>query len=315
MASLRLLAIFAYFMICIAAILLGVRMAEGHHNPGGRLPGVPNTPAIQQMFKVGELVHCFNDRASNYPGFRAQTDETLAAAQARIGLRYRLLPGTFADITSARNAGCNVWHNGREDNFCSGCAANVLYANAPVTVNYKLSLGYVHWVSTIGHEHGHIVGMHEGYDDVNFLSHINTYGRWASPWESETVMDFGTHTVSPPRGVWALTQSDYRVATEWLYPKSLRAGRDKLPDGRRYIWYCGRDTDKTTSIALLVQYSGGLWWPNIWTENFTLEKCPDGSYGGSLFLTPEISDNWGLVIRQGNKISWDSSKGDTELLP
>ena len=302
----------AIFAIIGLALGLAFNEVSAHHNANGILPGIPNTPAIQHFTATGQLTHCVDSEIANYPGFIGQIQEANDAATARLNVWHVILGGTYSTASAAAQAGCQIWWDGRNDNFCSGCAADVQYSNAPVTIRVKLSLGYVHWVSTTGHEMGHVYGMHEGYDDIKFVSHINTYGRWAPPWNAQTVMDFGTTTVVPPRGVWALTEADYRIATQWLHPAALAAGRDRLADGRKYVWYCGRNTSVTTSIAIFGVADFGLYWLNLYREQFDTARCPDGSYGGSFFLPDWIQDWYSLVIRQGNVISWDwTNKGDT----
>lgn len=209
----------ALFLLVLAALLGGINTAEAHHVPSGMLPYVPNTPTIQTLKATkGEWTFCFNSRASGYPGFVSQARETNAAYTARLGIRWREIPGSYQTAQEALSAGCNIYHEMPDTHGCDGCAAWVFYTNAVCHIQYKWQLGYVSWRSTQGHEMGHCLGLTEGYDDVNFKSHIVTYGFWASPWNGPTVMDFGTASLYPPYGVWELTAADARISCTWLDP-------------------------------------------------------------------------------------------------
>jgi hypothetical protein len=181
---------------------------RAHHNV--YLPLVPDTWLMQNLITDGEQTWCVNSAAANYPGFVAQLRDVNDAYAERVGIRQRQVAGVFSDPRDAIAAGCEVWHQGRYDAFCSGCAANVYYANRPVTVNYKLSLGFFDFRSTQGHEMGHaLLGLHEQYVD---LGSIGCTGR------QDTVMDCGS-------GVRYPTQLDVDRGCQVLDPgKRIFAG-------------------------------------------------------------------------------------------
>jgi hypothetical protein len=249
----------AAFAIIIS--LVAVTPAYTDHNANGILPLIPNTPAVRKLMEQGYLNHCVNQRIATYPGFLGQLDEALDAAAERMGNDVYILPGVFTNVDSAKAAGCDVWHDGRDDNFCQGCAADVMYANYPVHVRYKMTLGYVYWISTIGHEDGHIYGMHEAYDDRAFTSHILKYGSWASPWDAATVMDTGTHVLPTfsPKGVWALTTADKKVAGEWLYAKPVQFVGTNFGFPPNIYWR-GVDTETQYVTVIYWQEEFGYWW-------------------------------------------------------
>jgi hypothetical protein len=179
----------------LIALLLWYLLTGGrafqHHNT--YLPLVPNTPAIQNLLADGERTWCVNANAANYPNLVTQLQQTYDSQQAKLGNANRRILGTYESATAADAAGCEVWWNGRYDNFCSGCAANVHYANWPVTVNMKLSLGYFEWRTTAGHEEGHVHGLHEQYIDNGSIQCDTS--------RTDTVMSCGT-------GVWELKPRD-----------------------------------------------------------------------------------------------------------
>jgi hypothetical protein len=183
--------IIAGVLIALLLWYLIVDRAGAHHNV--YLPGVPNTPAIQNLFADGERTFCFNANAANYPNLIAQVQQTYDSQNTKLGNANRRITGTYESPQAALNAGCDVWWNGRYDNFCTGCAANVHYASWPVTVNMKLSLGYFEWKTTAGHEEGHIHGLHEQY--------IDSGGIQCDTSRTDTVMSCGT-------GVWELKPRD-----------------------------------------------------------------------------------------------------------
>ena len=204
--------------LAVVGLFIGSITVESHHTgrpcgPGGREVCLPLQPtvAVNTLRATGELTWCVNARANSYPNFVSQIHETNNAAKAVTGFGHRQIPGTFETDALAGAAGCQVWHSMPPTHGCSGCAAWVHYANWPVIIEYKWQLGYTDWKTTIGHEMGHVYGLHEHYDDDKFLSHRGTYGYWAhgyvvspgSATDSPTVMDFGT-------GQWALQPYDVK---------------------------------------------------------------------------------------------------------
>jgi hypothetical protein len=205
-------------LIAAAATFALVGTARLHHNLNGKLPLIPNTPAVQEILRSGELAWCTDGAATSYPGFVSQLTQTMDAFAAVLGVRHRRVAYGTPSTT-----GCQVQHSMPSTHGCSACGAWVYYANWPVLVEYNYRTGYTDWKTTIGHEFGHIAGLHEAYDDINFRSHILTYGVWASPWNAPTVMDIGSHVVILG-GVWSPTAADLRVMSPWLWPEPLDGG-------------------------------------------------------------------------------------------
>jgi len=177
------------------------------------LPLTPNTPYIQNILADGETVWCLNSAAHNYPNFRAQRRQTYESAVSKLGVRHRELSATYETAQDAKAAGCEVWHVGRYDNFCSGCAGNIHYALWPIQVNYKLSLGYFEWKTTAGHEDGHAYSLHEQYKDSSGGIGCDAgYNAMVTRLGFPTVMSCGT-------GVWELQPKDIeRICSLWGTP-------------------------------------------------------------------------------------------------
>lgn len=228
----------------------GVPEVLAHHNPGGILPLVPNTAVIRNMWVMGEVTWCVDSRAATYPNFVTQLRQVNNAATAKARIPNR-------QVSFSTNPDeCNVQHTMPDKQFQDGVAGQIKYANWPVVVEYNWRLGYTDWRTTQGHEGtvcGHAMGLHEGYDDIKFVSHILTYNRWAYPWNAPTVMDFGTHLVIPG-GVWECQDSDVRLLRGWLLsPSVAQFGTGRHSDGNAYIFYCNGDKGRATRIALLKQ--------------------------------------------------------------
>jgi hypothetical protein len=204
--------ILGFFLVLVPSV-------RAHHNPEGKLPLIPNTPAVQQVLREGVLNYCLDSRAANYPGFASQVEEVNAAYTETLGIRWQRVP-----YGTPLTTGCQVQHDMPDTHGCSGCAAWIYYANWSVKIEYKWQLAFVSWRTTIGHELGHLFGMHEAYDDIAFASHILTKGFWASPWNGPTVMDVGTHVPFPPLGIFGPTLNDVRVMLPWLLPTRSDGG-------------------------------------------------------------------------------------------
>lgn len=171
----------AAFVIALFLVLsVGSKTVEADHNI--YLPLVPNTPIIQEAFSQNRITYCLNARASTYPNFAAQVEDVTD--------RYRALGFTMTKV--AWGSGCELQHN-MADFECGGCAAHVFYANWPVVIEYKYTLGYTDWRSAVGHELGHaLLGLHERYRDSG--GNIGCVG----PESGSTVMDCGApHTRYP----------------------------------------------------------------------------------------------------------------------
>lgn len=292
----------------LLGVLVGVLLALGihaevfaDHTPDGRLPYVPNTPAIQQMLTKGYISWCVDSRASTYPGFVSQLRAVTAAAAARttvVPVEITLGPSTDDNVLDvAKAAGCQVVHTMPSVFNCNGCAAFVNYANWPVSVIYNWRLGYTNWYTTQAHEGtncGHVAGEHEGYvDDPNdpnyFKSFILTYGYWASPWNAPSVMDVGSHLLSlyAPLGVWECTEADLAVMSKWLLPQWFPGGRLVQYGDHNDVYFGPADLAVTKRLAVYIRtYTGYTFWSGQWatpvasgiggvTLNFPLGPCTE----------------------------------------
>jgi hypothetical protein len=170
----KLLRYAAIWVLAFCLFLLGIsRVAEADHYQF--LPLVPNTPLMQQLIKNQEYTWCVDSRAANYPNFVSQLTDVNDQYTARVGIKWRQVP---FDTT------CQVRHVMPDGITCSGWAAQIFYANWPVTVQYCWTLGYTDWRSAHGHELGHgLLGLHEQYRDSGG---IGCTGR------QDTVMDCGS---------------------------------------------------------------------------------------------------------------------------
>lgn len=161
------------------------------------LPLVPNTPLIQNVFQDGEATWCVDARAAAYPNFVAQLTQTNNAAFNKLGVAHRQVPF---------GPGCEVRHTMPDVFPCgSGAAACIYYANFPVIVAYKYTLGFTDWRSAQGHEGtngGHAMGLHEQYKDSGgTIGCDNGYQAMINRLGYETTMSCGT-------SVWAMTDWD-----------------------------------------------------------------------------------------------------------
>lgn len=239
----------AGFVLGIVAALAGVRVAEQHHQY--RLPVIPDTPAVHSLWQTGEWTYCLDARASAYPNFRAQVQQVLGAYFDVLAIDSREVPW---------GVGCQLQFWMPDDpGFCSGCAANVFYANWPVRINFKWQLGFVYWTGTVGHETGHITGLHEQYIDSGS---IRCTGR------TDTVMDCGSHVNLPPLGVWFPQPLDVSRLTEWLVPPRLQSAGLAFHEGRPFVWACGGDPHPARATQTVVMYwdvstSGAFYWSGV----------------------------------------------------
>jgi hypothetical protein len=150
------------------------------------LPLVPNTPLMQSIIQTQTVKWCVNSTGQTYPNFVTQLDDVHAAYARDVGIRFeRVAWGSMA------STGCQVQHNLTEFS-CNGCAAHIFYANWPVVVEYKVSLGYTDWRSAFGHELGHgLLGLHEQYKDSG--------GTIGCTFRPDTVMSCGSPFVKYPQ--------------------------------------------------------------------------------------------------------------------
>lgn len=185
------------------ALILAFSIVKGATADHRRiLPGVPGTPAIQNLLADGDRAWCVNAAANNYPNFVSQLRQTYDSQRDKLGNTNRQIPGTFETPSAALAAGCEVLWVGRYDNFCAGCACNVYYGSWPVTVNVKLSLGYFDFRSCQGHEEGHVHGLGEFYIDQDGNIRCDTsYNAMIIRLGFPTIMSCGTF-------VWELQRAD-----------------------------------------------------------------------------------------------------------
>lgn len=164
----------AAILFVVGVLLVVTAPAKADHLT--YLPLVPNTPLMREVATTQGYTFCFNDRANAYPGFVAQVREVTQAYTRLAGIKAREV---------GYDSSCQVRHEMLDSHPCSGCAAWILYANSPVSIQYKASVGYVSWQTTIGHELGHgLLGLHEQYRDSS--------GGIGCTGKTTTVMDCGS---------------------------------------------------------------------------------------------------------------------------
>jgi len=159
--------------------------------PGDILSGAAQTRALDRGF----FTFCFSSGSLAYPGFRQQALEVIAAARAATGI---------ASIEVGWGSGCDVRNEVVSDaefpckntDGTISAAACVTYNSDPVRIWFRRQLNLSNWRSAQCHEgsggnSGHVAWLHEGYDDIRFVS-LGDFG---------TCMDFGT-------GVWQVTSRD-----------------------------------------------------------------------------------------------------------
>jgi hypothetical protein len=199
------------FFVALVFARICVDIAEADHNIF--LPGASSTSLVTSIRSTQLVKWCANPAAHNYPNFIAQVEDVQAEYTKRVGIKFEKV--AFGSLAAT---GCKLQHNMQEFS-CSGCAAHIFYANDPVVVEYKPSLGYTDWRSAIGHELGHgLLGLHERYRDST--GSIGCGG----PEVGLTVMDCGSPFVRYPttlditRGCTVLTTSWCGTKPEPVYP-------------------------------------------------------------------------------------------------
>lgn len=190
-------------LLAVLLFLLGrPHVISADHN-GPWLPGrIAQWPAQWRALNRGYLTYCFDNGAEAYPDFRRQAHQVADYAAQRTGIgAVEVSWGSDCDVRNTMPA---------DAIFLAACgnpqaAACIQYWTPQVTVYYRRALAYSDWRSALCHEGaantGHLMGLHEEYDDRNFRSN----GRW---W---TCMDFG------PPYTWELPDfdRDYILAS-WL---------------------------------------------------------------------------------------------------
>lgn len=256
---------FAIAILAVLIILLvgSVNAAEGHHTgqpcftdgPRKCLPLLPS-PFMNDLAAREEILWCLNDRALAYPNFQAQVQLTQNVISEKLGV-----PNRRVDYGTPATSGCWIKHDMVLNHGCSGCGAWVHYLNRPILIEYNEPLSYFDWKTTIGHELGHaILGIHEQYDDDRFLSHIRTYGYWATNGVSRsnpgdpTVLDFGTQGLPGfPSGVWEFQDWD------------VQTGCGVLDRNAQRLTGCGFVVDPENEWGECADY-GACWnnWLRLW---------------------------------------------------
>lgn len=175
--------VIAGLLLFVAGAVGLISHASAHHN-GPWLPGDPaDYPVQARIMQRGYVTYCFDSAASQYPGFRSQAAEVSQYATRMHGLpAYEVPFGVDCDVTNTMPPDASF------TSICgSGAAACIEYWRDPVKIYYRRALGYSDWRSALCHEgsanSGHVLWLHEHYDDANFRS----LGR---DW---TCMDFGTN--------------------------------------------------------------------------------------------------------------------------
>lgn len=192
-------------VVLLVGLLFGIAASHvrADHN-GPWLPLIPNTPAIQNMIRDGDIKWCADDRATNYPSFISQVNDVDAAYASEFGV-------TFTQV--GFDSSCELKHVMPDVHGCgASCAAWIFYANWPAQIEYKWQLGYVDWRSTIGHEMGHLFGLHEMYKDSGSIGCDSGYQAMVNRLGFDTVMSCGTLVRYP-------TQRDQDRIGEKLWPK------------------------------------------------------------------------------------------------
>lgn len=191
------------------------------HHAGVWLPGdITTFPAQHRAMARGYFTYCFDAQAAAYPNFRAQAREVVEYAFGRTGIPAR-------EVAWDSGAECDVRNEMPSDAiFLTGCgdgaAACIQYWSLPVSIKYRRALNYFDWKTTFCHEGngntGHLMGMHEHYDDINFRSLGRTW----------TCMDFGT-------GTWALPDYDRDRIFNAFVPDAPDAVSLSVTNGRATV--------------------------------------------------------------------------------
>ena len=167
----------ALLLVVTLCLAISVNSKDAGANHNIYLPIVPNTPLMQQVIRNQGYNWCADARASAYPGFITQLKDVNDRYMERTGIRS--VQVGFSDTA------CQVKHVMPDGLSCTGWAAQIFYANWPVTIQYCWTLGYTDWRSAHGHELGHgILGLHEQYNDSS--------GAIGCTRRTDTVMDCGS---------------------------------------------------------------------------------------------------------------------------
>lgn len=236
----------------VAAAVVGVilsltiwRLVMADHQV--MLPGIPNTPLMQNVIKDGEVAWCVDATAAAYPNFVAQMYQVNDAAYNRLGVKHRQVPF---------DSSCEVQHTMPEGITCDGWAGRIYYYNWPVTVEYCKALGYFDWKTTQAHEGtngGHAMGLHEQYADSGGQIQCKTGATY-------TVMSCGT-------GVWQLTQWDRDNIATWLYPKPKQWAWPFNSEAGFGVYWSEEQSAVGTRIAI-------VGWDYVTNQTFWIRTVP-----------------------------------------
>lgn len=243
MALSKLFAAIAVGAALLAAALFFTAPAEASHNI--YLPLVPNTPLMKQVIKTQEYKWCADARTSSYPNFISQLTDVTNEYTKRVGVRAQQVP--FSDPS------CMVKHTMPESFSCgTGAAACIYYANWPVTVEYKYTLGYTDWRSAQGHELGHgVLGLHEQYHDSGGVIQCTA--------RQDTVMDCGSGVRYPT--VLDVERACAIIQTAWCGNDGTAVCQSTGWDPCRQRWAFadGQSYDPVT----------GIWWNPLGQPEWT----------------------------------------------
>lgn len=261
-----------WVIVLISAIVLAlmflavwqVERASSHHS-GPWLPYAGKTALMLNIKADGVVNWCADSRARNYPGFMNQVRQVNAEYSAIVGV-------SFQEV--GQGAGCEVVHSMPDYNFCSGCAAHIFYANWPVLIEYKYTLGYADWQTTIGHELGHgILGLHEQYTDTGFIG-CRSLSRLIAEGPGPTVMSCGTGIKYPTE--WDRDNGWAKLIPWYFNGGALGAGP--------FIWYGGSDENTTRVAVWMETYAGFQFWTGQYLE--AVRDCTAIVCGGAPLALP-----------------------------
>ena len=254
-----------------------------------QLPLVPNTPAIENIWADGSTTWCLNARASSYPSFRAQVEQAFGDMQAQTGNTFTELFSTAEDSNSAASMGCEyLLRMPTNDQFCQGCAAHIYYYNDPVVAEFRWTLGYSIWTDAIGHETGHLLGLHEQYIDSGGAIQCG------NP-KTVSLMDCGYPHL------WQLQPFDMGNLKNWLYAPGISYGGVATHEGEPFVWYCGGDpeTDRADQAAVFYydSWSDAYYWSGLvypiargnTCQNFNTWVYCAGANGREIWVNEQIS--------------------------
>lgn len=166
--------ILAAALAALGCWLIATAPAQGHHIFPPILPGLCGqdvsicpTPLIQKAKTGATLTYRLDAGTSSYPGFRLQAAQVADAWTTALGVEA-------IEVTTGIPY---IWLTFPDDqtfiNICgNGAAACIQYWSDPVMVFFRRALLYNDWKTTLSHEGingGHALGLHERYNDIDFI--------------------------------------------------------------------------------------------------------------------------------------------------